>query len=39
LHAPHVDDVADQEQGIHFDAMQEIQQQLSAATFETQVNV
>jgi hypothetical protein len=39
LHAPHVDDVADQEQTIHVDVMQEIEQQVGAAAFETQMDV
>jgi hypothetical protein len=39
FHAPHVDDVADQEQTIHVDVMQKIQQQLGAAAFEAQMNV
>ena len=39
LHAPHIDDVADQEQGVHFDVMQEIEQQVGAAAFEAQMDV
>jgi len=39
LHAPHVDDVTDQEQEIHFHVMQEIQEQVGAAAFEAQMDV
>ena len=39
LHAPDVDDVADQEQVIHLDVMQEVEQQLRAAAFESQMNI
>ena len=39
LHAPHIDDVAHQEQAIHFDVMQEIEQQIRAAAFEAQMDV
>ncbi len=39
LHAPDVDDVADQEQRVHLDVMQEIEQQLGAAALESQMDV
>jgi hypothetical protein len=39
FHAPHIDDIADQKQGIHLDVMQEIEQQIRAATLETQVDI
>ena len=39
LHAPHIDDVADQEQVVHLDVVQEIEQQVGAAAFEAQMDV
>ena len=39
LHAPHVDDVADQEQVIHLHVVQEIEQQIGAAALEAQMDV
>src|SRR5882757_1532642 len=39
LHVPYVDDVTHQEQRIHFDMVQEIQQQVRTASFEAQMNV
>jgi hypothetical protein len=39
LHAPDVDDVADQEQVFHLDVMQIVEQQLGAATLESQMYV
>ena len=39
FHAPHIDDVADQKQRVHLDVMQEIEQQIGAAAFETQMDV
>jgi hypothetical protein len=39
LHAPDIDDVAHQEQGIHLDVVQKIQQQLRAAALEAQMDI
>ena len=39
FHAPHIDDVAHQEQGLHLDVVQEIEQQVGAAAFEAEMNV
>jgi hypothetical protein len=39
LHVPHIDDVTHQEQRVHFDMVQEIEQQIRAASFEAQMNV
>src|SRR6266478_1278990 len=39
LHVPYVDDVTHQEQGIHFDMVQEIEQQFRATSSEAQMNV
>ena len=39
FHAPHIDDVADQEQIVHLDVVQEIEQQIGAAAFEAQMDV
>jgi hypothetical protein len=39
LHAPDIDDVAHQEQSIHFDVVQKIQQQVGAAAFEAKMDI
>jgi hypothetical protein len=39
LHAPYIDDVADQKQRIHLDVMEEIQQEFRAAAFEAEMDV
>jgi hypothetical protein len=39
FHAPDVDDVPDQEQRLHLDVVQEIEQQIGAAALEPQVHV